>query len=121
MNRRSTCRRSTTAGLLASFDLLMALPFVRCLCAGKHLPEETATSLKVAQDVELHQLTSRSRGSTPTSRLRNAVRHAPKATDPRAMAPTNATSPIAFNIRKNSPYQPFTNTSTDSFSRTPNF
>jgi len=31
------------------------------------------------------------------------------------MAPTNATSPIAFNIGKISPYQPFTRTSTKAF------
>lgn len=81
---------------------------VGCLCAGEHFPEEATSFLKLPQDVELHQLTSCSCGSTPSSRLRNAVRHAEKATNPRARVPASARSPSAFNTAINGPYQPFT-------------
>jgi len=41
-----------------------------------------------------------SRGSPASSRLRNAVRHTPKATNARAAAPTNVRRPSAFKIWK---------------------
>jgi hypothetical protein len=46
--------------------------------------------------------------STPISRLRSDVLHAPKATNPRAVAATAANTPIAFNTLTDNPYQPLT-------------
>jgi hypothetical protein len=76
--------------------------------AGEHLAEEAASLLKLSQHLEVHQLASWRWGSIPISRLRNDVRHAPKATNPRAAAATAANTPITFNALTNNPYQPLT-------------
>ena len=62
--------------------------------------------------IELEQAHVYSRGSAASNRLRNAVRHAPKATNARATTPTNVRRPIAFKTWNESPYQPFMITST---------
>jgi hypothetical protein len=49
--------------------------------------------LKLAQNFELHQLTSGEYGSAPINRLRNDSLHATKATNPRAADATTATVP----------------------------
>ncbi len=50
------------------------------------------------RNVELDQLTSVYEVPVPSSLLRNAVRHAPKATNPRETVPSNVRRPSAFKI-----------------------
>jgi hypothetical protein len=86
----------------------MPLPFIRSLRDGEHLVEEAASLLELSQRIEVHQLVSWRWGSIPISRLRNDVLHAPKATNPRAIAATATNTPVTFNALTNDPYQPLT-------------
>jgi hypothetical protein len=86
----------------------MPLPFIRSLRAGEHLVEEAASLLELSQRLEVHQLVSWRWDSIPISRLRNDVLHAPKATNPRAMAATATNTPVTFNALTNDPHHPLT-------------